>query len=262
MMRTPSDLPVHPNTLGIVLHSGRRTTESGELPHALTALNIASTLGVAHAATAVDHLPCNVADDGYVVALAVRGMQTASPCGGVSVEGTPARMSTRYEAAFGGSNQLVLSSKAEDEDSQPLLSPPTASPFPTSQHNSGGGATISAASVMIVTRYLKIVRRTGSQFLIASRPYLKNIPRIWIVCLLIWRQRMLPARLQFEHHLVKLSNWRRSSTVPRMSSPPTLMGWYPKLLQRCWIGLYPPHWQRRCRLRSLLPSRPYWMTRW
>ncbi len=76
-MRTLPDLPVHPDTPGIVLRSGQRTAESGELPHAPTAPNIASTLGAAPAATAVDHLPCDVANDGSMVASKGREMRTA-----------------------------------------------------------------------------------------------------------------------------------------------------------------------------------------
>ena len=91
-----SDLPVLPDTPGIVLCSGRWMTESGELPHAPIAPNIASampsTAGVVPTATAVDppqrgiednrlidSPPRNDEDDGFVVALAVTGMQTAPP---------------------------------------------------------------------------------------------------------------------------------------------------------------------------------------
>jgi hypothetical protein len=156
---TPSDLPVPPNTLGIVICSGRRTTESGEPPHVPTAPNIASampsTSGAAPTATAVDPPPRNVEDDGFVdpplhdneddgfvVASAPKGMQTTSPRGAVVVERTPARMRTRYEMDFGGLTQLVLSGKAGDEESQPLLSPPAATnssfpPLPPQQWGKG-----------------------------------------------------------------------------------------------------------------------------
>jgi hypothetical protein len=71
-------------------------------------------------------------------------MQTAPPRGAVVVEGTPAWTSTRYEAAFGGSTQPVSSGKAGDEDSQPLLSPPTDTdppfpPLPPQQWGTGNG---------------------------------------------------------------------------------------------------------------------------
>jgi hypothetical protein len=145
---TPSDLPVPPDTPGIVLRSGRRTTESGEPPHAPTAPNIASampsTSGAAPTATAVDPPPRDIEDDGFVdppphddeddgfvVASAAKGIHTASPRGAVVVEGTPARMSTCYEMAFGGSTQSVSSGKAGDEESQPLLSPPAATADPS-----------------------------------------------------------------------------------------------------------------------------------
>jgi hypothetical protein len=146
MSRTPPDLPVPPNTQGIVLCSGQRTTESGELPNAPTAPNIATAVPrAAPTGTAVDPPQQGIGantrvnspmrtdeDDGFVVASAAQGMQTAPPRGAVVVEGTPARTSTCYEAAFGGLTPLVLSGKAEEEDSQPLLSLPTdtSPPFP------------------------------------------------------------------------------------------------------------------------------------
>jgi hypothetical protein len=91
MMRTTSDVPVPPDTPGIVLCSGQQTTESGELPHAPTAPNIASAMpymvGALPTATAVDSPQRNVEDDGFidsprhnneddgfVVALAATGM--------------------------------------------------------------------------------------------------------------------------------------------------------------------------------------------
>ncbi len=146
MTCTPPDLPVPPDTQGIVLHSRRQTTESRELPNALTAPNIAMTTPrPAPTGTAVDPPQQGVGadtrvnsptrtdeDNGFVVASAAQGMRTAPPRGAVVVEGTPARMSTCYEAAFGGSTLSVLSGKAEEEDSQPLLSLPTdtSPPFP------------------------------------------------------------------------------------------------------------------------------------
>jgi hypothetical protein len=158
---TPSDLPVPPDIPAIVLCSGRQTTESGELPHVPTAPNIASAMpsmaGALPTATAVDPPQHNVEDDGFidspprdneddgfVVALAATGMQTAPPRGAVVVEGTPAWTSIRYEAAFGGLTQSVSSGKAGDEDSQPLLSPPTDTdppftPLPPQQWGTGDG---------------------------------------------------------------------------------------------------------------------------
>jgi hypothetical protein len=156
MTRTPPDLPVPPNTQGIVLRSGRWTTESGELPNAPTAPNIATAaLWAAPTSTAVDPPQRGVGadtcvnsptrtdeDDGFVVASAAQGMRTAPPRGAVVVEGTPARTSTCYEGAFGGSTPSVLSGKAEEEDSQSLLSllTDTSPPFPPlPQHQQGTG---------------------------------------------------------------------------------------------------------------------------
>jgi hypothetical protein len=158
---TPSDLPVPPDIPGIVLCPGQWTTESGELAHAPTAPNIAlatpSMAGALPTATAVDppqrnvedngfidSPPCDDEDDGFVVALAATGMQMAPPHGAVVVEGTPTWTSARYEAAFGGLTQLVLSGEAGDEDSQPLLSPPTDTdppfpPLPPQQWGAGNG---------------------------------------------------------------------------------------------------------------------------
>jgi hypothetical protein len=156
MTRTPPDLLVPPDTQGIVLCSGRRTTESGELPNAPTAPNIATAapkaapMGMAvdppqrgiGADTPVNSPTRTDEDDEFVVASAAQGMRTAPPWGAVVVEGNPTRTSTCYEAAFGGSTPPVSSGKAEEEDSQPLLSLPpyTSPPFPPlPQHQQGTG---------------------------------------------------------------------------------------------------------------------------